>query len=141
MSALTFPAVTAATAGALGIWHVMLMIHVGLGRVLYKTGLGDGGHEALSRRIRMHGNLTDNVSLFLILMAIVEFSGAWPKLVFVLGPLVVALRVCHAFGLSMRFGPGPNMFRAIGAGGTALAMIVLSAAALMVALPHLPHAH
>ena len=45
MPGWAFPFVTAATAGALGIWHVLLTMHVGLGRVKYRTALGDGGHE------------------------------------------------------------------------------------------------
>ena len=136
MQGLSFPAVTAATAGALGIWHVVLMLLVSAGRVEFKTGLGDGGHEALSRRVRMHGNLTENASLFLILLGIVELSGTWPRMVMLLGPLVVVLRICHAYGLSMHFGTGPNAFRAIGAGGTALSIILLSAASLIAAVPH-----
>ena len=136
MQGFVFPAVTAATAGMRGIWHVLLMLLVSAGRVTFKTGLGDGGNEALSRRIRMHGNLTENAPLFLILLGLVELSGVWPHLVLLLGPLVVVLRLCHAYGLSMNFGPGPNAFRAIGAGGTTLSIIVLSAACLMIAVPH-----
>ena len=137
MQGLVFPAVTAATAGALGIWHVALMLLVGAGRVKFKTGLGDGGNEALARRIRMHGNLTENGPLFLMLLGLVELSGRSQHLVMAIGPLVVLLRVCHAFGLSMHFGPGPNAFRAIGAAGTTLSIIVLSAASLIVAVPYL----
>ena len=137
MHGLNFPAITAATAGALGIWHVLLMIHVGMGRVKYKTGLGDGDNPALRRRIRMQGTLTETVALFLVLLGLLELSGAWPRLVLLLGPSMVVLSVCHTFGLSMRFGSTANVFRAVGAAGTALAMVVLSAACLIVALPHL----
>lgn len=136
MSGLSFPAVTAATAGALGIWHVLLMIHVGMGRVKYRTGLGDGDNPDLRRRIRMQGNLTENVALFLFLLALVELSGVWPRLVAVLGPSMVILSICHTFGLSMRFGSTSNVFRAFGAAGTALAMVLVSAASLIVALRH-----
>ena len=136
MHGLSFPAVTAATAGAFGIWHVLLAIHVGMGRVKYKTGLGDGDNVALRRRIRMQGNLTENVALFLILLAIVELSGAWPRLVLSLGPIMVVLSMCHTFGLSMRFGSTANAFRAIGAAGTALALVILSAASIIAAVTH-----
>ncbi len=137
MQGLSFPSVTAATAGALGIWHVLLTIHVGMGRVKYKTGLGDGDNVALRRRIRMQSKLTENVGLFLILLGMVELSGAWHRLVLVLGPAMVVLSMCHAFGLSMRFGSTANAFRAIGAAGTALALVVLSAASIIAAIPHL----
>ena len=64
-----------------------------------------------------------------------RLSRVSPYLVTILGPLIVVFRLCHAYGLSMHFGPGSNGFRAIGAGGTALAIIVLSAACLIVAVP------
>lgn len=137
MQGLSFPAVTAATAGALGIWQVLLTIHVGMGRVKFKTGLGDGDNPVLRRRIRMQGNLTENVALFLILLTMVEFSGAWPRLVTILGPTMVVLSMCHTFGLSTRFGSTANAFRAIGAAGTALAMVILSAASIIAAITHL----
>lgn len=136
MQGLSFPAVTAATAGALGIWQVLLMTWVGAGRYRYKAGLGDGGQDGMNRRIRMHGNLAENAPLFLVLLGLVELSGVSPRLVMVVGPLVVVLRICHAYGLSMRFGPGPNPFRAIGAGGTALSIVVLSVASLIAAWPY-----
>ena len=137
MSGSNFPAVTAATAGALGILHVLLMIHVGMGRVKYKTGVGDGDNPILRRRLRMQGTLTETVALFLVMLGLLELSGAWPRLVMLLGPAMLVLSMCHTFGLSMRFGSTANAFRAFGAAGTALAMVILSAACLIVALPHL----
>ncbi len=70
-----FPAITAATAVLLAVLQMFLMLHVARGRGKYKTGLGDGGHDGLIRRIRIHGNLAENAPLFLILLALVETSG------------------------------------------------------------------
>jgi uncharacterized protein len=137
MQGLLFPAVTAATAGALGLLQVALMLLVGAGRLKYKTGLGDGGHDGLNRRIRMHANLTENAPLFLILLGLVEVSGIAPLVVLIVGPLVVVLRLVHAYGLSMAFGPGPNPFRAVGAGGTTLSIVLLAVLAIVAALRHL----
>jgi hypothetical protein len=55
-------------------------------------------------------------------------TGRSPHLATMLGPAVVVLRICYTYGLSMHFDPGPNAFRAIGAGGTALAIMIRSAA-------------
>ena len=125
----------AATAGALGIWHVLLTMHVGLGRVKYRTALGDGGHEELAHRMRMQSNLTESAPLFLVLLGLLEMSAAWPRLVLILGPTMVLVRIVHTFGLSMRFSTGANSFRAIGFVGTVLVMLIVSVACLLVALP------
>ena len=137
MPGLWFPAVTAACAGALGLWQVALAFYVGGGRMKFGTGFGDGGQEGLLRRIRMHGNLTENAPLVLILLGLLELSGEWPRLVMGVGPLFVFCRVVHPFGLSMRFGPGPNPVRFVGAAGSALAMVVLSVVLFMTAWPRL----
>ncbi len=126
MQGLAFPAVTAAAAGALGVLQVALTFYVGGGRMTFGTGLGDGGQEALHRRIRMHANLTENAPLVLILLGLLELSGAWPRLVLVIAPAFVICRIVHPFGLSLRFGPGPNPVRFIGAAGSTLVMLVLS---------------
>ena len=128
---------TAATAGAVGILQVLLALYTSRGRAKFKTGLGDGGHEELERRIRMHGNLTENAPMFLILLGLVESSGLHPWLATVLGPVFVVCRVSHAYGLSATFGPGANPFRAIGVLGTLIGMVVLAAALLATALPRL----
>ena len=137
MPSWIFPMTTAATAGALGILQIVLMVYIGLGRAKFRTGLGDGGHDALNRRIRMHGNLTENAPLFLVLLGLAETSGFVPGLVRWLGPLVVLCRIIHVFGLSLWFGPGPNPLRAIGATGTLIGIGVLAVSLLWVALPRL----
>ena len=74
----TFPYMTAATAALLAVLQMILMLYVATGRGKFKTGLGDGGHPGLIRRIRIHGNLAENAPVFLILLALVETSGQWP---------------------------------------------------------------
>ena len=135
MQGLSFPAVTAATAGALGILQGGLVFYVGGGRHKYSIGFGDGGQEGMQRRIRMHGNLAENAPLLLILLGLLEISGAWPRWVTIIGLALVLCRVVHPIGLSMRFGPGPNIFRFVGAAGTTLVMLILSVLLLLVALP------
>lgn len=137
MQGISFPAVTAATAGALGILQVVLVFYVGGGRHQYGVGFGDGGQEGMQRRIRMHGNLAENAPMLLLLLGLVEISGEWHSWVTFIGLALVVCRVVHPIGLSMRFGPGPNIFRFVGAAGSTLAMLILSVLLLLTALPRL----
>lgn len=129
-----FPPVTAVIASLTAAVYLGLTVYVGLGRAKYKTGLGDGGHDGLNRRIRMHANLAENAPLFLILLGLTELTGAYPAMIRVLGAIFLLCRLAHAYGLSMTFGPGPNPFRAAGAGGTFLCLAVLLVALLAAAV-------
>lgn len=129
-----FPTATAITASLIAVLYLALTVYVGAGRMKFGTGLGDGGHEGLNRRIRMHANLAENAPLLLILLGMTEMTGAYPLMVRIVGAVFVLCRCSHAYGLSMAFGPGRNPFRAIGAGGTFLCMIVLLVALLAAAV-------
>ena len=127
----TFPYITAATAAILAVLQMILMLYVATGRGKYKTGLGDGGHPGLIRRIRIHGNLVENAPVFLILLALVETSGSWAAFVAPFALAFVVARLCHALGLTI--GTGPNVFRFIGVMGT-LATTLGLATLLMITL-------
>ena len=143
MTHMGFPYITAATAATLAVLQMILLLYVARGRGKYKTGLGDGGHPGLIRRIRIHGNLAENAPVFLILLALVETSGQWAMFVpfFALG--FVIARLCHALGLTIS--TGPSIFRFVGVIGTLAAMlglatlIVITLARNTSWLPHLPH--
>ena len=137
-----FPYITAATAVAISVLQMLLLLHAARGRGKYKTGLGDGGHPGLLKRIRMHGNLAENAPLFLILLALVEVSGQWTMLVPWFALAFVIVRLSHAVGLAISTGVTP--FRFVGVVGTVLAILGL-AALLAITLsrdthwiPHLP---
>ena len=125
-----YPTAAAVTAASIAILNALLVTYVGAGRFKYKTSLGDGGHDALNRRIRMHGNLAENAPLFLILLALVEMTGEHGRFVWFLGPVFVVLRLVHAVGLSEAVSPGPNLFRGIGAAGTMICQLVLAVIAI-----------
>jgi uncharacterized protein len=118
------PIVTANSAAVLGLMQVGLMMWTAAGRGTYSTGLGDGGNEALLRRIRIHGNLAENVPIFLILLGLVEVSGDWPIAVPVIAVSFIIVRVLHAVGLSRS--SGTSVPRFIGAVGTATAIGLLA---------------
>jgi len=119
-----FPTVTAATAVALGAFQAILMTWVAQGRFRAAVGLGDGGDQALLRRIRMHANLAENAPIFLILLGLNELTGQRGVAVAVIAGAFVFFRLAHAVGLS-RTG-GASIPRIVGAAGTALAILSLA---------------
>jgi len=121
MTPYSFPLTTAATAAALGILQTGLMMFVAIGRGKTSTGLGDGGDAGLLQRIRMHGNLAENAPLFLILLGLVEMSGAWAHWVPYLALIFIVARIAHPIGLYQS--SGTSIPRAIGAMGTMAATL------------------
>ncbi len=90
-----------------------------------KTGISIfyGDNQQLALEMRRHANFTEHVPLALILMAILEMNGATPWLLHGSGVLLVVSRVVHPIGLEADSIANP--LRAIGAGGTFLASLIL----------------
>ena len=98
-----------------------------------KVSLGDGGHEALQRRIRAHGNFVETVPMALVLMVIAELSGAPLWSIHVLGLLMVGARVAHAIGINS--GTGYGKFRFYGMVATVVVYILGALLCLWLAFP------
>lgn len=124
MSQPFIPIVTASTAVALASLQIVLMLMASSTRTRLLTGLGDGGNDLLLRRIRMHGNLTENAPIFLILLGLVEWSGDWGRIVPAIAVAFVLLRIAHAIGLALT--SGPSIPRIAGAAGTAVSVVTLA---------------
>lgn len=90
-----------------------------------KTGISIfyGDNQQLALEMRRHANFTEHVPLALILMAILELNGATGWLLHVSGVLLVVSRVVHPIGLEAESIANP--LRAVGAGGTFLATLIL----------------
>ena len=110
------PIYAAMTAALLLLLQLALMMTVGLRRVRYDQGIGDGGHADLSLLIRRHGNLAENAAIFVVALALLELLGGRPTVVAALGASFVLVRLSHALGLTL--GDGPNAARFVGAMGT-----------------------
>ena len=82
-----FPANTALTAALLTLLQVGLTVLVIRARRGNRVNLGDGGNDTVLKRVRMHGNLTENAPLFLILLGLLEIGGGAPLLVLALALL------------------------------------------------------
>jgi len=122
---ITFPAITALCAGILGVLAVVLAGYVGAGRGKAKVGIGDGDDADLLCRIRKHGNFTEYAPLALVLLALLEMSGAASAMaISILGAALVAGRILHPMGLKQN--GAPTALRAIGISATLLMMLVSS---------------
>ncbi|TVS11449.1 MAG: MAPEG family protein [Gammaproteobacteria bacterium] len=128
MTAMSVPAVSAATAGAILLLQMILMINVGRHRTRTRTLLGDGTDPALQRSIRVHANLAENAALFLVGFALLELITGPSGLLIGLCTVFVLARIAHAVGLSRTDGPNPGRF--LGALGT-LVVGAITAGALL----------
>jgi len=121
--------VTLVIAAATGLINVWLALRIGRSRVSGKVMLGDGGEEAMTAKIRAHGNLTEYAPTVLILMALIELARGPSLWLWIVGAAFVVLRLAHAFGIAR---PAPSMLRMIGALGTWLVIVVLAVWALAI---------
>lgn len=92
-------AVTLTAAAAAAIVNLWLSLRVGALRRAHGISVGDGGNEALQRRMRAQLNFAENVPIVLVLIAALEIAGigeTW--LAYVAGAFILG-RVAHAFGM------------------------------------------
>ena len=92
--------ITPVYAALLALLFIYLSIRVIKGREAHEVALGDGGHSALQRRVRVHANFAEYVPLALILIAMLEWLGGWGYLIHGLGIALLAGRLLHALGVS-----------------------------------------
>ena len=114
-----------AAAALITIWH---MIRIGRVRMSEKIMLGDGGNEALQRRMRAQANFLENTPFVLILIAAIEMTGKGGTWLAIVGAVFMLGRVLHAFGMD---NPKPNPLRMI---GTLIAMLTLLGLAVVAVL-------
>ena len=123
---------TALYAALLAPIYIALAMRVIAVRRSAKVALGDGENPVLTRRIRVHGNFTENVPFALILLGLSEGLGAAAWLVHAIGLVLLLARLSHAWGVSQ-----PRevfAFRIAGMIGTFTAIIAAALACLVLAL-------
>ena len=94
---------------ALGLLAILNSFRVVKLRIKYKVSLGDGGHDDLSRAIRIFGNFAEYVPLGLVLIAALEFVQAPVWYMHVCGGLLLIGRVLHAMGLLGKGSSAPRV--------------------------------
>lgn len=124
------PTTLSLTAAALviNLWHVG---RIGRLRAAEKIIHGDGGNEALMRRMRAQANFIENAPLVLIMIAAIELSGRGGLWLPIVGGLFILARVSHLIGMD---NPGGNPFRAIGVMITMLTELGLAIVAALIAI-------
>lgn len=129
---LTPVTTTSVYAVLLALLFLALSTRAMLGRRRTRVTLGDGTSEDLRRRLRAHANFAEYTPFALILMALLELQGAGSIVLNVIGLLLLAGRLSHAFGISRI--PEHHLARGIGMGLTILSMLLSCLALLSIAL-------
>ena len=126
------PVVTALVAAVLGLFFVRLALKVVAARRAAKVSIGDSDDPVLLRASRVHANFAEYAPLTLLVMALAEIIGAPWFVILVLGVMLVAGRLLHAFGLGRESGAFKARVR--GMQLTILALVGASIAAIVMAL-------
>ena len=100
-------AVTGLYAGTLGIVFLIISRRVLNNRVRPQANLLDGGDEALTRAMRVHGNFAEYVPFALMLMALAEIQDGSGLFRHVMGTVLIVCRLCHAYAITATSGPNP----------------------------------
>ena len=82
-------------AAIFGLLHVVFTLRVGGYRFRNRISLGDGGDDELLKRIRAHGNFTENVPIGLLLLLLNELNGLAENYLIALGSVFLMARVMH----------------------------------------------
>jgi uncharacterized protein len=131
---MIFPT-TLTAAGIAAIMNVWLAIRVGQVRTSEKVSIGDGGNEAVIRRMRAHANFVEFTPFVLALIAAIELAsggGAAPLWLWVVMGIYFVGRIAHGLGMEGgTFGKGRTV-------GTLTTMLTLFGLGLYaIALPHI----
>ena len=128
---MTMLPVTLAAAAAAAILNIWLSIRIGATRTAFGIMVGDGGNEALQRRMRAQLNYVENTAFVLVLIAAIELAGkgswwlAYVAAVYFLG------RVAHGFGMD---GGSLKVGRMIGTLTTMLTQLGLAVVAVLIVM-------
>jgi len=94
-------------AALLALLYLVLTFRTIVLRGRFRVALGDGGNQALQRAIRAHANFAEYAPLAIVLLVLVEGSGAHTLTVHALGATLLLGRLLHALGVSRLREPLP----------------------------------
>ena len=120
MAAVSITLLTTAAAVFVNLW---LGARVVSSRREHQVKLGDGGNEAVLRRMRAQANFSENAPFFLILLGGLELSGANSLALAVIAGIFIAARISHAVGME---GPAVWRWRMYGMMGSTLGTVGLA---------------
>lgn len=108
----------AAAAAILNFW---LGLRIGQVRTREKISVGDGGNEALIRRMRAQANFVEFTPFVLILIALIELGTGTSTWLWAVSAVYIVGRIAHAIGMD-----GNGKARGIGIGITLATMVGLA---------------
>lgn len=118
---LTLLPVTLVLAGGVALINLWLSIRIGQIRRSARVSIGDGGDDALIRRMRAQANFVENAPFVLALVGLLEFSAGTSIWLWIAAGAFLIARVAHAIGMDGRAGQA----RMIGTGVTMLLLLAL----------------
>jgi len=122
--------VTLAAAAAAAVLNIWLSIRIGAVRRALGINVGDGGNEALQRRMRAQLNYVENTAFVLMLIAAIELAGRGSWWLSLVAAAYFLGRVAHGFGMD---GGKWKVGRMIGTLATMLVQLGLAVVAALVA--------
>lgn len=128
---MTMLPVTLAAAAAAAVLNIWLGIRIGALRTALGISVGDGGSEALQRRMRAQLNYVENTAFVVLLIAALELSGTGGGWLSYVAAAYFAARVAHAFGMD---GGKAQVGRMIGTIVTMLVQLGLAVVSVLVVL-------
>ena len=108
---MPFPTITACLTAAFAVLMVLLSVQTSLRRAALGIAHGDAEDKTLRRRIRAHGNFTEYAPLAVVILLMVEISGATRINTLILALAFLLARLLHAAGMLYMSGPA---LRALG---------------------------
>ncbi len=91
--------ITLTVAGAATLLNIWLASRVSRLRNQFKISVGDGGNEALLRRMRAQANYIETAPFFLILIGLLELAGGDGRFLWAAAILFILARIAHGFGM------------------------------------------
>jgi len=133
--------ITMTLAGAAALLNIWLGMRVSRLRAQFKISVGDGGNDALLRRMRAQANYIEHAPFVLILIGLLELAGADARILWGIGIAFILARILHAFGMDNS--TSRSRLRMVGMMTTALVVVGLAGWALSYAYfdsaPAQPH--
>ncbi len=121
---MTLP-ITALTAAICAIMLLITAIDTVRNRLRARAAFGDGGDTTLISASRSHGNLAEHAPLAIILIGLLEQSGAHHWTLTGIAVLFLFARMMHIVGLYAPMSDKPPVPRQIGVIGTWLSYMLL----------------
>ncbi|MFM7349797.1 MAG: MAPEG family protein [Erythrobacter sp.] len=128
---MTVLPVTLAAAAAAAVLNLWLGIRIGALRNALQISVGDGGSEALQRRMRAQLNYVENTGFVLVLIAAIELAGTGGQWLAYVAAAYFIGRIAHGFGMD---GGKAQVGRMIGTLVTMLVQLGLAIVAVLTAV-------